>query len=383
MTRLGIGVAVVTVLALVAGTWGDLPELVAIGLAGVAALLQAAVWMLARPDLLAVREIVPPRVPQGELAKALLLVQNLSNRRSPPILASDAVGATAVSVPLPSLAAGAAHTTSYPLPTDRRGIFEVGPFSIGHTDPLHLMAVGRTHAGGSVLVVHPVVHDVAPLPTGLTRDAEGPTSASSPRGGIAFHSMRPYEPGDPIRDIHWKKSAQTGQLMVCHKVIPDEPSLLLMLDTSAAGYPHGGFEDAVRVAASLASAALVGGFPLELRTTAGAIAISEGGQADTDRTAAMLDLLAGAELSDDDPGLHALLRVSLTRSAVSLGVVTGEPPASSLAVVQLVRPKFLMASSAEVHPTERAPAIELAGVFRVVCKDSLDFARRWNDVLVR
>jgi uncharacterized protein (DUF58 family) len=383
VTRLGIGIAIASVLALVAGILGDLPELVAVGLAGAAAILQAGLWMLVRPDLLAVREIVPPRVAQDEAAKALLLVQNLSNRRSPPILASDAVGSTRVSVPVPSLAAGAAHTTSYPLPTGRRGIFPVGPFSVGHTDPLRLMAVERTHATEAVLIVHPRIHDVAPLPTGLTRDAEGPTSASSPRGGIAFHSMRPYEPGDPIRDIHWKKSAQTGQLMVSHKVIPDEPSLLLLLDTSTASYPHGGFEDAVRAAASLASAAIFGGYPLELRTSAGAIAIFEGGRAASDASADILDLLAGAELGNDDPGLHALLRISLTRAAVSLGVVTGQPPAQGLAVVQLVRPKFLMASAVQIHPGTSSPAVDLAGVFGVVCRDSADFARRWNDVLRR
>lgn len=379
LTRLGIGVVVTCSAALAAGWWADTPELVAVGLTGVAAIVQAMLWMLLRPDLLAVREIEPLRVREDDPARALLLVQNLSGRRSPPILATDAVGGRPLVVPVPSLAAGAAHTTVYPLPTDRRGVLPVGPFAIGFADPLRLVAVSRSFASAAVLVVHPRVHRVSPLPTGLTRDTEGPTSASSPRGGIAFHSIRPYEIGDSMRDIHWKKTAQTGQLMVCHKVVPDEPSLMVVLDTSADAYRSGGFEDAVRIAASLAVAAIAGGHPLELRTTGGDVVVSEGGSA---AESTVLDLLAGVEMSATDPGLEALPRMTPGRAAVSLGVVTGEPPATHLALVSMVRSRFLMASAIQVHPVPQRFSADLPGVFLVGCRDSDDFAHRWNEVLV-
>ena len=372
---MGWGVGITAVLALTAGWLADTPELVAVGLTGLVAVLQGLGWMLAQPDLLAVREIQPTRVSELDPARGLLLVQNLSGRRSPPILATDRVGSAVFTVPVPSLPAGAAHTTSYPLPTDHRGIFQVGPFSVGHTDPLRLVARSQNYPSSATLTVHPRVHVVAPVPTGVTRDMEGATSASSPRGGIAFHSIRPYHVGDSFRDVHWKKSAQTGELLVCQKVVPDEPSLMVVLDTSAEAYREDSFEDAVRVAASLCVAATSGGYPLELRTTGGAVAVSEGGR---HAEPAMLDLLAGVSAEPDDPGLPAVARFVSTRAAVSLGVVTGRPGPQRLAVLSQIRPSYLMASAVLVgEPAYRS----LPGVVTLSCRDSDDFARRWNELV--
>jgi len=381
LTPLGATVSTVAALALAGGWWLDSPELVAIGLAGVVAMLQAAAWMVVSPDLLARREIEPVRVAQGDAARALLLVQNLSGRRCPPVLVADRVGPSSLSIPVAGLASGAARTTSYPLPTDRRGVIPIGPLTIGHTDPLRLMTNGRQYDAQTVLTVHPRIHPVASLPTGLNRDAEGPTSASSPQGGIAFHSLREYRLGDPMKHIHWKKSAQTGQLLVCHKVIPDEPSLMLVLDTSSRSYSGDGFEDAVRVVASLAMAAVGGGHPLEIRTTGGDVVVSRAG---TTRSA-VLDLLAGVQASDDDPGLAALSSMVPGRSAVSLGVATGDRSTAGLAIVSMVRRRYLMVTAVQVLGSDEPgrTRVDLPGVFTVVCRDSEDFARRWNEVLVR
>ena len=379
LTPLGLGVLAVAVLALFGGWWADAPELVAIGLAAAAAVLQAVAWMVISPDLLTQREIQPVRVAQGEPARALLLVQNLSGRRCPPILATDRVGSQSVSIPVSGLAAGAARTTSYPLPTDRRGVFGVGPFSIGHTDPLRLMASTRRYDVPTVLTVHPRVHPVLTLPTGLNRDAEGATSASSPQGGIAFHSLREYRIGDPMRNIAWRKSAQTGTLFVLHKVIPDEPSLMVVLDTSGAAYAGDGFEDAARIAASLCLAALSGGHPLELRTTGGDAVVGNGGR---DARGAVLDLLAAATPTASDPGLAALSRIVPNRAAVSLGVVTGSQTPDQLGMLPLIRPRYLMVSAIRLQD-QRTRLRDVPGVFTLACTDSEDFARRWNGALTR
>ena len=379
LTRLGWGVGITGALTLTTGWLADTPELVAVGLACLVAVLQGFGWMLARADLLAVREIEPTRVSEGDPARALLLVQNLSRWRSPLIVATDRVGGTTLTLPVPSLPAGAAHTTTYPLPTNHRGVFLVGPFSIGHADPLRLVTASRTYPSSTLLTVHPRVDRVAPVPTGVTRDMEGQTSANSPRGGIAFHSIRPYSVGDSFRDVHWKKSAQTGELMVCHKVVPDEPSLMVVLDTSAAAYrDDAGFEDAVRIAASLCVAATSGGYPLELRTTGGAVAVSEAGIHDEPE---LLDLLAGVCADPADPGLTAAARFVPSRAAVSLGVVTGHPAAEQLAVLPQIRHSYLMVTAVLVG--EGATGRSLPGVFALTCRDSDDFARRWNEQLGR
>ncbi len=51
--------------------------------------------------------------------------------------------------------------------------------------------------------------------------------------GIAFDSVRPYEPGDDIRDIDWNVTARTGEPFVKRYVEERELTVMLVLDASA------------------------------------------------------------------------------------------------------------------------------------------------------
>jgi len=238
LTGSGKVAAVAGPLLLALGAFTHWPELLALGVGCLLALSASLWWLLRRPELIATREITPPRVRQGERAVAVLQLTNAGPHRSPPMLATERVGGRRVGVRLPSLPRGAATTVSYDLPTDRRGLHLVGPLTMARSDPLRLVLVARDHGTRSVLAVHPRVHQVEPVPTGRARDMDGPTTLASPQGGIAFHSLREYVPGDDLRLIHWRSTARTGQLMVRHNVVPNEPRMMVVLDTSAAPYSH-------------------------------------------------------------------------------------------------------------------------------------------------
>ena len=114
------------------------------------------------------------------------------------------------------LARGGKATTTIAASFSARGLHTMDPFSAGGVVPLGL-AVGprRTSA--------PVKFHVVPRVAHVQRIAMGETTRHQP-GGVALasksgeamdlHGVRPYRPGDPVRDLHARSWARTGQPVV-------------------------------------------------------------------------------------------------------------------------------------------------------------------------
>lgn len=358
------------------GVWLDYRELIIVGFGFLLNLVFAAAWLGFRPRIEVKREISPVRVSEGEGAAGVLTVTNAGHRRCPPILAVESVAGEEISVPLPGLAPDATYKRSYLLPTSRRGCYAVGPLWIGHTDPLRLISVTQSHGAETTLWVHPRVHKVSPVPTGHSQELEGPTSAGAPRGGIVFHSLREYIPGDDLRLVHWRSTARTGTLMVRHTVITNEPKILVVLDTRAGSYEGEAFEDAVRVAASLVVACADHRFPTELRTTGGINgSIDPNGRGWSN----VLDKLAAVRPSAQDPGLPSLVRMAARRDqGVSLAVVTGQPDMEYATAVGRVRSRFQAATFVQVGERFDRSPMTISGVLTMNASTSEDFARKWK-----
>ncbi len=376
LTRNGWWFAGLSVACLVAGVALSYRELVMLALALVGCLIMAAVSMRLRPNLEVKREVTPHRVEEGEGASGVLTVTNEGRRRSAPVEATESLGSSTITVHLPSLAPGATHTANYRLPTERRGCYAVGPLHLGRSDPLRLIRVSQADSAEASLWVLPRIHKASPIPTGRSQELEGPTSNSAPRGGIAFHSLREYVPGDDPRLIHWRSTARTGTLMVRHTVITNEPRLLILLDTSSAAYDEESFEDAVRVAASLVAAGADKRYPTDFRTTGGvAGSVDPTGIGLND----VMDKLAAVQPSDADPGLSCLTRMAPPRNrGLSLGVVTGQPAIEQARTVGLVRGRFDMATMVQVGERFERPPLNVSGVLSLSATTSAEWARIWR-----
>ena len=376
LTRNGWAVVAIGVVTLALGVVLDYREFVVVAAGLLVAQVVAIASLFLRPDLTSIRSISPARVNEGEPAVGTISIRNVGKRRTPPLVAQEAFGGNHLAIEIPGLRPGVQHQTTYMLPTARRGHYPVGPLTISFSDPFRLVRVAYARGSKSTLIVHPTVYRVSPLPTGRLREIDGTNTNSSQKGGIAFHSLREYVPGDDLRLIHWRSSAKTGTLLVRHNVVTNQPRLMIGIDTSAQSYESlDDFDNAVRVAASMVMAGVDARYPTEFFTTGGVTATID--LTGKGRTAA-LDLLAGLEMTEDDPGLNGLVGLVDWVKGAALGVVTGFPTAERARGVPRVRQRFEAITMVQVGANPRFQALSVAGATTLTCTDAEEFAIVWK-----
>jgi uncharacterized protein (DUF58 family) len=97
----------------------------------------------------------------------------------------------------------------------RRGLFTLGPTTLSAADPFGFYSIElHDPASASLLVMPPIVPlpfiEVAPG----GRAGEGRPRPNAPERTVSAASARPYLPGDSLRWVHWRKSAQRDELHV-------------------------------------------------------------------------------------------------------------------------------------------------------------------------
>lgn len=97
----------------------------------------------------------------------------------------------------------------------RRGAYELGGASLTAGDMLGLFSQSRDQHMSAPVLVYPRLLADGELPPALLRLAEEtsarPQLLSDP---FLVRGIRPYRPGDPVRDIHWPATAKTGEAHV-------------------------------------------------------------------------------------------------------------------------------------------------------------------------
>jgi uncharacterized protein (DUF58 family) len=380
LTRSGYVTAISALVLLAAGWLLGYPELAVLGLGCVTALALALIRPLFAADLAVTRTIEPQRVDEGRDAQSCLTVTNRRHRRTPPIMAREVVARAQIPISLPSLRGGQSVSARRPLPTHRRGKHVIPPLTLGYSDPFRLILGTVSYGRKSVLWVHPRRHYMVALPSSGARDADGSASGPSTEGGIAFHSLREYQPGDDGRLIHWPSTARTERLMVKHNVVTDEVKHLIVLDTSTAAYSNEeAFEHAVRVTASWCTAAIREGCQLRMTTTDGRSAQSSS-QGDL---VTVLDVLAEVTVSDTDPGLTALASLTSADPALAVGVVTGRASAANLGLLPSIRSRVTSLTLARVGGGQPSTDAPLHGILSVSAATSDQLAAQWNELIQR
>ncbi len=301
LTRSGLGASVAAIVLIVCGMWWRYEELVVTGAALVVALL-VALWSARaaqRADVL--RVITAPRVARGDPVRAIYRVSNPGRRRLAPVTIVDECDEQFVRVPVGEIEPLDRTEVVGLIPTRRRGLFPIGPWSIERTDPFRL-AIG--HRNSDVLgriIVHPRVYPLAG-PYGAMHTVEDEavvrTAASDPLSG--FVSLREYVDGDDPRLIHWPTSARMGTLMLREHVELRRPEFTVVLDAVDAVATPADFEEMADVAASVAVHALASGVTVRLRTTTREF---PGSPRPLDRDTQVLDLLTPVRQCDESGSL--------------------------------------------------------------------------------
>lgn len=146
----------------------------------------------------------------------------------------------------------------------RRGVFHHQAIRIASMAPFGLVQAERTVQVPGEVVVHPALYEThAPRAAGYDAMVGGNHRGGGlTTTGAHFHGVRPIQPGDPLRQIHWKASAKGLGLMV--KTFEEELSgrVALLLVTSPSDSQQA-LDDAVRAAGSLVFAALDEGHHVE------------------------------------------------------------------------------------------------------------------------
>ena len=218
------------------------------------------------------RLLDPPHVEVGRTATVRLRLDNISRLPSGVLLMEDALPFVLGGRPrfvLDRVEPRGVREVSYPVRSEVRGRYRVGPLSVRLTDPFGLVELTRSFNAVDDLVVTPVV---SPLPAvRLGGDWSSGGEAVSRAVSVTGHddaATREYREGDDLRKVHWRSTARVGELMVRREEQPFTSRGTLLLDARLGAHrgqgPGSSLEWAVSAVASIGVALVRSGYSLRL-----------------------------------------------------------------------------------------------------------------------
>ena len=222
-------------------------------------LLAAAAARRGQYRLATSRTVSPPRVPAGHTATVTLRLDNVSRVATGLLMAEDTVPYALGSRPryvLDKIERGGVRELTYPLRSDLRGKFEIGPLQLRVADSFGLVELTRSLSGRTTFVVTPRVVPLARTVISRSWAGEGNGRARlTSTAGEDDVIPRAYRDGDEFRRVHWRSTARYGELMVRREEQRWRNKAAVFLDSRSVAHAGSGaassFEAAVSAAASV------------------------------------------------------------------------------------------------------------------------------------
>lgn len=331
----------------------------------------------------ATRQPHPTRVHAGQASRVELAVRNRGTRRSPVMVVRDPFdrGRRWARFLLAPLQPGETARAAYRLPTERRGVFEIGPLTVHMRDPFGLAEKSGDAAPATKLTVYPKVVPIEPLPHTLGHDphAGADHATALGRGGEDFYALREYQTGDDLRRVHWKSTARLGELMIRQDEMPWQGRATVVLDLRQAMHDAASLERAISAAASIVSVCWQHRSLVRLASTDGTDSGFAAGHAHVD---AILEYLASADVERQGGLVPLVERLRRDGNGGALAVITTSAAGDAdLAAAGRLRGRFGGVTLVVVEAGGQSPrrAEQHGSVVRV--RDDNDFGPAWNQVM--
>lgn len=201
-------------------------------------------------------------------------------------------------------------TLAVPMRSTHWGLHEVGPMNVvavGSWGAFRWTALDVGHRVTTLPL--PEVFDAAP-PMHRADGLVGLTRSAHPGDGTEFSGVRPFQTGDRLRRINWRRSLRSGELHVTSTYADQDTHVALFVDAIADFGPSGGIDGAassldttVRAAGAIAEHFLLRGDRVSLRVLGPRRQPTVAPASGRGHLRRILDVLASIEAEADRPGL--------------------------------------------------------------------------------
>jgi uncharacterized protein (DUF58 family) len=181
------------------------------------------------------------RIPVGSIFTERLEITNLSRHTKLWLRIDDQSGILSRihSRAIANLGAGKIRIHQVKAVINQRGFYQLGPTRVSSGDPLGIFSTSKLFPAQSQLVAYPYIDRLSSLKLDSGIETSGQNLlAQSTQTTPQAAGVREFQPGDPLKRIHWPITLRKEHLMVKEFDEDTQTSIWLILDAHKGKYPH-------------------------------------------------------------------------------------------------------------------------------------------------